>query len=123
MNDDVEEGPLNPGLAQPIDQLGMLSPRPWPTSDLAQGSIIDSDEDDVSARLVRMNLVAGDTEHVLGHLAELDQPKDECSHCRPQQKLPSGLLTLLCLAPGHRADFLQNLSSACAAERLSNRKP
>jgi hypothetical protein len=50
----------------------MITPRPRPAADLAQGLIVDLDEHDVAARLVPVEAVSRDPKRAFRDLAESD---------------------------------------------------
>ena len=85
----VEEDPLGASGAELVGQLGMVAARPRPAADLAERGIVDADDDDVAARLVRVKAVAAGAKHVFGDLAEAEQAEDQPGKRRPQQQPPA----------------------------------
>ena len=69
---DVEENAIGACLVEGRRQFGVVPPRPGPLSDVAQGSIVDRNEDDLAACLMYVSFVAACPKQVLGKLAGAD---------------------------------------------------
>ena len=50
--------------------------------------VVDRDDDDVSARIVAMEAVAGDAQIVFGDFTQAEKAEDEAGDRRPQKQLP-----------------------------------
>jgi hypothetical protein len=99
----VEEDAPGARRGELVGELRVVAPRPRPAADLAHGSIVDADEDDVAARLVLVEAVAAGAQQVFRQLTEADEPEDQSDDRRPQQQLPRRSLGLWFVPRRHRA--------------------
>jgi len=97
----------------------LVAPRPWPVAIFAQRRIIDLDDDDLAARIVRVQVIASNAKVVLGDLAEPDQAEDESGQRRPQQQLSWFLFQSLIAALRHGRGIPFPRCRTCARAKVS----
>jgi hypothetical protein len=81
----VEEDPVGAGSCQTVDELCIGPTRPGPIADFVERLVIDHEQNDVAAGLMRMKAVAGDAQPILCDLAKADQTENQPGKGCPQK--------------------------------------
>ena len=90
----VEEDAVGAEACQFVDDLGMMAPRPGPALQLLDTAIVQSDDDDIAARIMLTEDVPAGAQHVLGRPAEVGHAKRQCGQHGPQQQTKANGLVL-----------------------------
>src|SRR5687768_13034604 len=103
---DVMDLPARRSSAERRYQIGISIARPRPAPDLSNGFFVNSDENDVAADGLCVDVVADDAEAVFRIFAGPDQAEQDAEHQRPAEnplRMLGFPLTVLSAQPSHGA--------------------
>ena len=118
VEDNVDKGAFRSGLAELVDDFGVPASRPGQRPNSRSDAIVDRDEDNIAARLVKMQCCCAPTEACLPEARRQPiRPKNSAATAVHSSSFQRRSFTFLTLAQAHRAQFLQPSSQSALPQK------